>query len=120
MLPIVALLSPPEKVISSETHLSLTRIPRFSQNSPSPLFLASPTKPGIVDYLLFGRFTMTYATEIRLNAAIWSFDSEKARKWLKDYDGGKWEVNQAAGEWDGDVELPNVQDWAERVSSKTG
>lgn len=65
---------------------------------------------------MFGRFAATYATDLELSSAIWSFDSEKAREWLKDYDGGKWEVKQEVGEWDGDVELPNVQDWTERVS----
>lgn len=114
ILPIVSLLSTPEPIISCSTTMPLERVPETYQ----PQYLSSPSKPGIVDYLVFGRFIFSYSCDLELNDAIWSFDSSKAREWLKKYGEGQWEVKEEIGEWDGDVELPNVKDWTERVSGE--
>lgn len=60
---------------------------------------------------------MSYSVDLELNRAIWSSNSDKARAWLKNHQGGRWEVKEEIGEWDGDVELLEVEAWAERVSS---
>ncbi|KAK0549933.1 hypothetical protein OC846_001657 [Tilletia horrida] len=83
-----------------------------------PRFLASHDKPGLLDYIVFGRYVMTRLAAPELNKAIWSKDSDAAKAWLKSYRGGKWALSEEetkSGSWFGDVELHGIEEWVERI-----
>jgi hypothetical protein len=65
---------------------------------------------------------MTYIPDHALNAGIWNEDSAAARKWLDEYAGGRFKLQGSArepGSWLGDVELPGLAAWVERVGIYT-
>ncbi|KXS16871.1 hypothetical protein M427DRAFT_30972 [Gonapodya prolifera JEL478] len=114
LLPLSAILSPqaPPRHSGGGTPPSLSRPPG------TPLFLSSPTAPGLLDYIVFARWIMTYQVDEPLNKGIWSTTSDAARTWLRTYKDGKWALKGAdavPGAWFGDVQLPGVEDWVERM-----
>ncbi|KAK0525232.1 hypothetical protein OC835_005682 [Tilletia horrida] len=127
LLPLCSILSPapPPKVFQSSPPRDSARVderPCYPPRAP-PLFLASPDKPGLLDYILFGRYAMTRAAAPEINTAIWSVDSRLAREWLAGYEGGKWALrgrDAEVGRWDGDVHLPGIEDWVQRMLDAHG
>ncbi|KAK0548768.1 hypothetical protein OC844_006975, partial [Tilletia horrida] len=117
--------APPPKVFRSSPPRDSARVderPCYPPRAP-PLFLASPDKPGLLDYILFGRYAMTRAAAPEINTAIWSVDSRLAREWLAGYEGGKWALRGSdaeVGRWDGDVHLPGIEDWVQRMLDAHG
>lgn len=75
-----------------------------SNNEPT-LFLQSASAPGFADFALFGRYAMARSVDAALAKAIWSAKDVEAKAWLG--------TDEA---WDGEVPLPNVEQWVGRVS----
>ncbi|PWN41876.1 hypothetical protein IE81DRAFT_291179 [Ceraceosorus guamensis] len=90
----------------------------FSDDSAPPLFLQSPTRPGLSDAVIFGRYAMSAATDSALSKAIWAEDPKVAREWFAANRRPKdAELPFVEGEWDGDIALPGLQGWIDRVSA---
>ncbi|KAK0525231.1 hypothetical protein OC835_005681 [Tilletia horrida] len=127
LLPICAILNPTQSQprianSASPSNPSPGALARPSSSASPQLFLASPEKPGFIDYVLFGRYAMTRGCAPELNKAIWSRGSAQARAWLKSYRDGKWALGEtvAQGQWFGDVELPGIEEWVERMLDAHG
>ncbi|KAE8221955.1 hypothetical protein CF326_g8465 [Tilletia indica] len=61
---------------------------------------------------------MSYGSAPEINKAIWSKSSKEGREWLESYRDGKWALKGNAaekGQWFGDVELPGIEEWVERM-----
>ncbi|KAJ3325795.1 hypothetical protein HDU93_002597, partial [Gonapodya sp. JEL0774] len=74
--------------------------------------------PGILDYIVFARCVYSRQCDVALNKGIWSRTGDAAREWLDSYHDGKWALtgkDREPGSWFGDVELPGVEDWVERM-----
>ncbi|KAE8250539.1 hypothetical protein A4X13_0g4636 [Tilletia indica] len=120
LLPFCAILNPrPSPRITSTSSPAGTASSLLARSSVSPpLFLASPDRPGFLDYVLFGRYAMSYGSAPEINKAIWSKSSKEGREWLGSYRDGKWALKGNAaekGQWFGDVELPGIEEWVERM-----
>ncbi|KAE8209715.1 hypothetical protein CF327_g6339 [Tilletia walkeri] len=105
-----------QRISSGEDTTKLVNRP---SNSP-PLFLASPSKPGLIDFTVFSWFLFTYTADRPLNEAIWSESSDKARKWLEQYEGGKFALKGDIAQpnhWPGDLPLQGVSEWVDRMFS---
>ncbi|CEH15439.1 Thioredoxin-like fold [Ceraceosorus bombacis] len=93
----------------------------FSDDSAPPLFLQSPTRPGLSDAVIFGRYAMSAATDSTLSKAIWAEDPKVAREWFaanrRPEDA---ELPVVEGEWDGDITLPGLQGWIDRMMDWSG
>ncbi|KAL9940786.1 hypothetical protein V8E36_000274 [Tilletia maclaganii] len=118
LLPFCAMLqpSPTPRIATTSSTDNNTKLARPPPNPRR--FFSSPDSPGFIDYVVFGRYAMTRGSAPGLNKAIWSTGSAAAREWLATYRDGTWALKgQAAepGKWFGDVELPGIEAWVERM-----
>ena len=77
-------------------------------------FITSKKFPGIVDYIVFGRYAMVAAVDPNMANATFAADPSGARTYLANE---KNVTLPPQDEWDGDVRLDRVQAWIQRVSA---
>ncbi|CAD6887632.1 unnamed protein product [Tilletia controversa] len=117
---VFSILSPPStpRIEGLSPHQDTTDLLLTPPAQQQQQFLSSPTKPGLLDFTVFGWFLLTYTADLPLNHAIWSESSFKAREWLGVYKGGEYALRgdvAKEGHWPGDVPLRGVEEWATRM-----
>ncbi|KAK0559978.1 hypothetical protein OC844_004048 [Tilletia horrida] len=123
-LPRIEGLSPSSSSSSSSSSpddiARLVSRPSDRQQQPR-LFLSSRSQPGLLDFILFGWFLFTHTADRALNEAVWAHTSDKARAWLQHHQAGRFalqgEAAEGVGQWEGDVPLPGVEAWVDRMLS---
>ena len=117
LLPFEGILTPRPSIRVVGGNVDLLR----PDDTTQPAFLSgSKSRPGLVDFILFGRFAMVYIADRQLSEAIFGESSDAAKAWVKREE----ERRQAAGlacedtgTWLGDIALPGIAAWVKRVSS---
>lgn len=114
LLPFSTLLSPsatPRITAQADTLLSLRPAPA----SRHYLSGAIGDQPGLIDMILFARFILVACGEPTLLEPIFAEDSAASVEWVrKERHRTGSDSNQA---WLGDVKVPGIWQWAQRVSN---